>query len=67
MMLVTGDVAQLCHGNSIDPIIDHHQRRRRRVLTDVPRQDAAAIQLLPDELPFPLPAEIAKRVDCSDR
>ncbi len=42
MMLVTGDVARHCHGNSIDPIIDHHQRRRRRVLTDVPRHDGAA-------------------------
>ncbi len=30
-------------------------------------RDAAAIRLLPDELPFPLPAEITKRVDCSDR
>ncbi len=39
MMLVTGDVAQHCHGNSIDPIIDHHQRRR--VLTDVLRHDGA--------------------------
>ncbi len=62
-------------GNAVDRYVEEWTAGIEDV-TEVAREihalvragrDAAAIRLLPDELPFPLPAEIAKRVDCSDR
>ncbi len=42
MMLMTGNVEQHCRGSSIDPIHDHRQRRQRRVLVDLLRDEAPA-------------------------